>query len=592
MFINTPRVIIIGEEKNKMAFYVNNKRIDSFHIKTQGKCQESTAKQFFIDYSGKLQMEEKENADFLVSIEKVDAFSNDTFSVELDESNLVFRGGQRGVIYAVFSFLERIGFRFFTPDLETCPEGDIKSENFFYEESCQFIFRDILSIGATDKTWSLKQKLNSNLWNARGFTVADGGSYDYAGIPAHSLTGEYLLKPYVKSNPEYFSLKDGKRITNWLGQICMTNEDAIEATVREVFKLLEENPDKNIVSVSMGDNENFCECEKCKAAVKERGLTNVYFDVICKIARRVKEKRPDVLIHTLAYINLIRGLDFQLEDNILVQYCHAKCSTHAIADNTCKHHAEAIDQMKEMSSKCSNLQIWHYTNCFKYELFEYPFIHNFLSNMRFFAECGATGVMNEGMHRYDENTDFATTYELRSYLLAKIMWNPHMSEKEYERHISEFCQAFYGRGYEHIIAYLNLYKKYAGDCASYDANKIIDQKVVNARIIQEEHTMDFINQANSLLNQALEMAEKVQRERIEKLKTCVLYYELFWTMRDVLDYGTEDEKKEVIRKNKELIERIFNQRLVITFWGQSRKMQNEELAGMGEIPPSEWNYKW
>ena len=81
----------------------------------------------------------------------------------------------------------------------------------------------------------------------------------------------------------------------------MTNEDAIEATVREVFKLLEENPDKNIVSVSMGDNENFCECEKCKAAVKERGLTNVYFDVICKIARRVKEKRPDVLIHTLDY---------------------------------------------------------------------------------------------------------------------------------------------------------------------------------------------------------------------------------------------------------------------------------------------------
>lgn len=279
----------------------------------------------------------------------------------------------------------------------------------------------------------------------------------------------------------------------------------------------------------------------------------------------------------------------------MLQYCHGQCHTHAIEDETCDVNVETASKICNLSKNCNNLYIWNYTNCFKYELFEYPFIHHFLSDHHFFAKCGVKGVFNEGMHR--ENVDFATAYELRSYLLAKLMWNPYMIEDEFYKHMEEFCKAFYGQGYKWVMKYLYLYKDMQGECASYDAiYPTVDGGTHNTsrpvRIISKEKTNEFLKNAYMFLENALEEAEDDQIYRIEKLKTCVLYYELFWTMRDILSNGTDIEKEVVISKNQELIQRIISQKLVITFWGQSRENQNLELKDMGEIPPSEWNYKW
>ena len=581
--------------ERKMFLNINQKKMDFFRIKHSNHIQAITAKQYFIEYAKKMNADVRTEASFVVRFKVSDIFADDGFSITLKDTTLSFVGGKRGVIYAVFTFLEKIGFRFFTPELETYPEEDVCLRDFYMEECSPFVFRDVLSNGATDKEWSLKQKLNSDLWNTRKFTEADGGGYDFAGIPAHSLTGEYLLKPYVESHPEYFSLKNGVRMTDGKGQICMTNDEAIEKATDEVIKLLEKNPDKNIVSVSQGDNHNFCECEKCQAAVSENGLMRTYFGVVNQIAKRVKEKYPKVLVHTLVYEKLCHDIDFPLEDNIMLQYCHGQCHTHAIEDETCDVNVETASKICNLSKNCNNLYIWNYTNCFKYELFEYPFIHHFLPDIHFFAKCGVKGVFNEGMHR--ENVDFATAYELRSYLLAKLMWNPYMIEDEFYKHMEEFCKAFYGQGYKWVMKYLSLYKDMQGECANYDSicptvNGGTHNTSRPVRIISKERTDEFLKNAYMFLEKALEEAENVQIFRIEKLKTCVLYYELFWTMREVLDDGTEAEKKEIVAKNQELIRRIISQKLVITFWGQSRENQNLELKDMEEIPPSEWNYRW
>ena len=578
-----------------MFLNINQEKMGFFRIKHNDHIQAITAKQYFIEYAKKMNAEPRIEASFLVCFEVSDMLSDDGFSITLKDKTLSFVGGKRGVIYAVFTFLEKIGFRFFTPELETYPEKDICLSDFYLEECSPFVFRDVLSIGATDKEWSLKQKLNSDLWNTRAFTPADGGGYDFAGIPAHSLTGEYLLKPYVDSHPEYFSLKNGVRITDRMGQICMTNDEAINAAAMEVIKLIEENPDKNMVSVSQGDNHNFCECERCQSAIREKGLMGTYFDVVNTIAKKVKEKYPNILIHTLAYEKLCQDIDFVLEDNVMLQYCHGVCHTHAIEDVNCSVNIETVKKISSLAKKSKNLYVWNYTNCFKYELFEYPFIHHFLTDIRFFAKCGVKGVFNEGMHR--ECADFATAYELRSYLLAKVMWNPYMSEREFYEHMEEFCEAFYGLGYKWIIEYLLLYRDMQGECASYDAIfPTVEGGTHNTskpvRIVSKEKTSEFLNKAYMLLNSALEIADNEQVLRIEKLKTCVLYYELFWTMNEILERGTEEEKSVVKAKNQELIQRIIAQDLVITFWGQTKTQQNEELKTKGDVPPSEWNYKW
>jgi hypothetical protein len=53
--------------------------------------------------------------------------------------------------------------------------------------------------------------------------------------------------------------------------------------------------------------------------------------------------------------------------------------------------------------------------------------------------------------------------ELRTYLLAKLMWNPYMSEEEYYMHMDEFLQAYYGAGWLYIRLYIDQTTKLAND---------------------------------------------------------------------------------------------------------------------------------
>jgi hypothetical protein len=45
--------------------------------------------------------------------------------------------------------------------------------------------------------------------------------------------------------------------------------------------------------------------------------------------------------------------------------------------------------------------------------------------------------------------------ELRAYLLAKLMWNPYMSQEEYDRHMNEFLEAYYGAGWIYIRQFID-----------------------------------------------------------------------------------------------------------------------------------------
>lgn len=577
-----------------MNLYIENKKINSVKISRPEAPSAKSAAVYLYQYVEKLGFGISSRPDLDIQL-ILDEKLGDSFSIKLTQNELVLSGGVRGIIYSVFSFLETLGCRFFTPTIETLPKGSLYLNEFEREESTPFEFRDVCTNQANGKYWSLKQKLNSNLWNVRKFTDDEGGSFNFAGIPAHSLSGEFLLKPYTETNPEYFSLVDGIRHTDRSGQICMTNEDAINAAAYEACKVLEEHPDCNIVSVSQADNRNFCQCESCKKLVEKQGLMKTYLGVVCKIAALIKEKHPEAFVHTLAYEDLCQSVDFELEDNIMLQYCFGKCHMHAIDDENCPVNKKSREQLINITKNCKHVHIWNYVNCFKYEMFEFPFIHNLRRNYRFFAEVGATGAFNEGFHRSEEETDFANTMELRSYLLAKLLWNPYMSEDEYRGHIEEFCYAFYGDGAQFIIDYLSLYENMYGD-EHVDYNLHVFPKTTEndrvANTIRVDKIPEFISRAYELLDKADVLANDEQRLRIDKLRTTVLYFEMYHTMDDILKNGTEDEKKIVLEKNSDLIDRIIDKHFVITFWGQWRKTQNEELETFREKSPKHWNYNW
>lgn len=573
-----------------MKILLNGTEINDFCVKSGDFPQAATAEKYFRGYVERLTGKKVSgNAGEVRFI--CDGASDDGFTVSLDKNALTFSGGKRGVIYAVFEFLKKCGCRFFTPTLETYPTADVSFTDFTDSQLSPFLFRDVLSIYTSDREWSLKNRLNSCLWNQRRFTEAEGGGWKFAGIPAHTLTGEFLLAPYTETHPEYFSLVDGKRMTDRMGQVCMTSDEAVDVVAEEVKKLLENNPDCNIVSVSMGDNKNFCTCEKCREKTARVGLARAYYDFINAVAYKIYEYRPDVLVHTFAYMNLCDiGDEFALAPNIMIQYCTAGCAIHPIGG--CEHNADQAKNLAVWSKMCKNVFIWDYINCFKYELMDMPTVYNYPANLRTFARNGVKGVFNEGAHdtAYDKNCGFVGMPELRGYLMSAAMWNPFMSDEEYQIHIDEFCAAFYGEGGKAAAEYVKLLYDYSRDShATYDCNDFGTPCAVT-NYIDKDKTAEFLSRAYALVKPAAEAAKGEFVPRLEKLLIEITYYDLFHNMERTLESGTDEEKRAAYEKNEWLVRKLRENDVRLTFWGKTGADQQKNLDPT--VPPSKWDYSW
>ena len=72
--------------------------------------------------------------------------------------------------------------------------------------------------------------------------------------------------------------------------------------------------------------------------------------------------------------------------------------------------------------------------------------------MRFYADNSVKGMFSQG------NSDSVSGEfgDLRAYLLAKLMQDPYMTDREYDVHMNEFLKAYYGDGWMHIRAYIDL----------------------------------------------------------------------------------------------------------------------------------------
>ena len=73
--------------------------------------------------------------------------------------------------------------------------------------------------------------------------------------------------------------------------------------------------------------------------------------------------------------------------------------------------------------------------------------------MQLFADNNAKGLFLQGNANMGNNGEFD---RLRWYLLAKLAWDPYMSEDEYYTHMREFMEGFYGEGWERVYEALFL----------------------------------------------------------------------------------------------------------------------------------------
>ena len=470
----------------------------------------------------------------------------------VDNGNLCFYGGNRGIIYSVLEFLEYIGWRFFTPTQETFlgDKGLDLQNGFSYEYTPKYWYRQNIYNCTKVQSWSLRQKVNVE-WK-KALPSYMGGGITYAGPePAHTFS---LLMPsnlYFEKHPECFALRpDGARSDR---QPCLSEGKTFEIMLGTALEWLREKPNADVISLSQNDNWLECHCEKCIQARAEDGSSGALLRFINRMAREIKKEFPLVRIETISYDQTMPApLQTKPEDNVIIRLCtKGRCHLHNLDDETSAWCKKVYSALQGWSKITKNLQVWEYTASFNYNLIGFPIDERYAHDSKVYATCGVTGILTEGNH-LGNSCNFA---ELASYLHAKISWKPDMGVEEYNEHKTEFIRHYYGNAAPYMEEYLTLLSEYTRD-------SIIDITPgpfswIPQKKNGKEWGKEYFEKANAIFEKALSVVEPENYDRVEKEWLQPLYY---WSevcfANDMLNSKSERKRSmALIEKMYELIDK-------------------------------------
>lgn len=249
---------------------------------------------------------------------------------------------------------------------------------------------------------------------------------------------------YGPVHPEYYSFFKGQRHPGKASQWCLTNEKVFEIVAQRVDSIFKANPGKNIISVSQNDgNFTNCTCDACRAVDEREGAPSgslIYF--LNKLAARF----PDKEFSTLAYLySMHPPKHLKPLPNVNIMLCDIDCDREvSLTEN-----ASGQDFMKALrgwSAITKNIFIWDYGINFDNYVSPFPNLHILQDNMRLFKQHHAT--MHFSQIASSRGGDFA---ELRSYLVAKLLWNPDINIDSVMQH---FLHGYYGPAAPFIYQYI------------------------------------------------------------------------------------------------------------------------------------------
>ena len=251
-------------------------------------------------------------------------------------------------------------------------------------------------------------------------------------------TFQKLIPPqeYFDQHPEWFSEIGGRRVRD--GQLCLSNPEVLDTLCANLAKMMAEQPDAQIWSVSNNDNYNVCQCDKCRHADSlYGGPSGTLIHFINQVARRF----PDKTISTLAYQftrQAPRTVDGHIEkpdSNVNIMFCSIECGRQdAIA--TAPAEASFRKDMEDWAALCG-LYVWDYVVQFRNMWDPFPNLHVLQPNLKYFHDHGVRLMFEQGTGP----NNVTSWMELRQYMLAKLLWNV---DADPDSLLHDFCVHYYG----------------------------------------------------------------------------------------------------------------------------------------------------
>ena len=256
----------------------------------------------------------------------------DGYRIAVEPGRIVIAGDNpRGTVYGVYDLLEHLGCRWFYPaqntnDPEVIPKQKTLSlQTNSWAVSSRFQYRicnasgwfyDVQApAGLLEVDWAMKNRFNMMGWQADSSLSKKSLESQYQKLgevgalaelekrgmtihgPAHSFDQLLLSEAYFKQHPEWFGMRDGKRVPQAFAgaQFCWSNPYARKQFIDNAEAFIRGAPLIHIFCPIPFDGGVACDCPECKKA----GASNLLMLLMSELIQRLNHSCPGVLVETV-----------------------------------------------------------------------------------------------------------------------------------------------------------------------------------------------------------------------------------------------------------------------------------------------------
>lgn len=355
-----------------------------------------------------------------IRIGQSELLEENTIAYGVKEEQLFIEGGSpESTLNAVYVFLEReLDCRFYSPSVERIP----KHSSIELPKALQYKYAPPVT------TRTVHSRLfYENAEFAQKLRVTTEAFPRYVpGARVHTFHRFVPAAIYYKKHPEYYALRNGKRIPT---QLCLTNEDVLQLVKDTVASLLTQHPEADVISVSQDDNTQYCQCPNCEAIHEREEAPS---GSMIHFVNRIAQEFPDQQISTLAYQYTRKApKTLKPEPNVLITLCSIECDRSVPIEDNCQDFTEDLIAWGE---KTNNIRIWDYTTQFTNFLAPFPNLMTLHPNIELFVKNNAKWIFEQHSNQPSE------LFELRSYLTAQLLWDPTANPEDI---MDDFLQGYY-----------------------------------------------------------------------------------------------------------------------------------------------------
>jgi hypothetical protein len=363
---------------------------------------------------------------------KIEELGSSEISIRTKGDNIIISGGSvEAVQNAIYEFIEKyLNVKWYAPNVEVVPSNKsiVLHRDINYRYSPEILTRTVHSrLFYQNLSFAAKHKVTTT---AFPFYVSSAR--------VHTFNKFLPEEEYYKSHPEYFALRGDKRLPT---QLCLTNEKVYEIVTDEVGKLFLANPESSVISVSQNDNQQYCTCDNCKQVDREEGSQA---GTMVKFVNKIAADFPEKTISTLAYQYTRKPCKTKPLENVLITLCSIECDRSASIEEKCSEFADDIRGWREITT---NIRVWDYTTQFTNFLGPFPNMETLQPNIKFFRDNNAKWIFEQHSNNPSE------LFELRSYITAKLLWNP---DRDFNELVTEFTNGYYEEAGVFVKQYVDL----------------------------------------------------------------------------------------------------------------------------------------